>query len=92
VRTRAPNRTRGSEANPSVVAHEERGTSFVGLIASLLPGAFAFRIKPTIETALLDRPGQLCPGIAEGTQGPVAAAIANATYDAASGTQRSSKP
>jgi len=42
-----------------------------------------FRDAPEIETVLLNRPGQPFLGIAEGAQGPVAAAIANAVYDAA---------
>ncbi len=42
-----------------------------------------FREAPTIETVLLNRPGQPYLGIGEGAQGPVAAAIANAVFDAA---------
>ena len=42
-----------------------------------------FRDAPEIETVLLNRPGQPFLGIAEGAQGPVAAAIANAIDDAA---------
>jgi nicotinate dehydrogenase subunit B len=42
-----------------------------------------FRDAPTIETVLLNRPGAPFLGIGEGAQGPVAAAIANAVYDAA---------
>ncbi len=42
-----------------------------------------FRDAPEIETVLLNRPGQPFLGIAEGAQGPVAAAIANAVFDAA---------
>jgi nicotinate dehydrogenase subunit B len=38
---------------------------------------------PQIETVLLDRPGQPYLGVGEGAQGPCAAAIANAVYDAA---------
>ncbi|MHB1317641.1 MAG: xanthine dehydrogenase family protein molybdopterin-binding subunit, partial [Anaerolineae bacterium] len=42
-----------------------------------------FREAPVIETVLLDRPGMPYLGIGEGAQGPVAAAIANAVFDAA---------
>jgi nicotinate dehydrogenase subunit B len=38
---------------------------------------------PAIETVLLDRPDQPYLGFGEGAQGPVAAAIANAVFDAA---------
>jgi nicotinate dehydrogenase subunit B len=38
---------------------------------------------PQIETVLLDRPGHPFLGVGEGAQGPGAAAIANAVYDAA---------
>jgi nicotinate dehydrogenase subunit B len=44
---------------------------------------FRFIDVPVIETVLLDRPGQPYLGIGEGAQGPVAAAIANAVFDAA---------
>jgi len=42
-----------------------------------------FRDAPTVETVLLNRPGSPFLGVGEGAQGPVAAAIANAIYDAA---------
>ncbi|MBN2392736.1 MAG: molybdopterin-dependent oxidoreductase [Anaerolineae bacterium] len=42
-----------------------------------------FRDAPVIETVLLNRPGSPFLGVGEGAQGPVAAAIANAVYDAA---------
>ena len=38
---------------------------------------------PEIQTVLLNRPGRPYLGIAEGAQGPVSAAIANAAFDAA---------
>lgn len=37
---------------------------------------------PTVETVLLDRPGEPFLGAGEATQGPTAAAIANAVFDA----------
>jgi CO/xanthine dehydrogenase Mo-binding subunit len=42
-----------------------------------------FGDAPAVETVLLDRPGQPFLGVGEGAQGPAAAAIANAVYDAA---------
>jgi CO/xanthine dehydrogenase Mo-binding subunit len=42
-----------------------------------------FNDMPEIETVLLNRPGAPYLGVGEGAQGPVAAAIANAVYDAA---------
>jgi CO/xanthine dehydrogenase Mo-binding subunit len=41
-----------------------------------------FRDAPEIETVLLNRPGRPYLGLGEGAQGPVAAAIANAVFDA----------
>jgi CO/xanthine dehydrogenase Mo-binding subunit len=41
-----------------------------------------FSEVPAIETVLLDRPGQPFLGVGEATQGPTAAAIANAVFDA----------
>ncbi len=41
-----------------------------------------FPETPTIETVLLDRPGEPWLGAGEGTQGPTPAAIANAVFDA----------
>jgi CO/xanthine dehydrogenase Mo-binding subunit len=41
-----------------------------------------FKEVPEIETVLLDRPGQPWLGAGEATQGPTAAAIANAIFDA----------
>ncbi|MGH2849714.1 MAG: molybdopterin cofactor-binding domain-containing protein, partial [Solirubrobacteraceae bacterium] len=41
-----------------------------------------FSEVPAIETVLLDRPGQAFLGVGEATQGPTAAAIANAVFDA----------
>ena len=37
---------------------------------------------PAVETVLLDRPGLPFLGTGEATQGPTAAAIANAVFDA----------
>lgn len=37
---------------------------------------------PAVEVTLLDRPGQPFLGVGEATQGPTAAAIANAVHDA----------
>jgi nicotinate dehydrogenase subunit B len=42
-----------------------------------------FDEAPTIETVLINRPGYPYLGIGEGAMGPMAAAIANAIYDAA---------
>ena len=41
-----------------------------------------FSEVPAIETVLLDRPGQPFLGVGEATQGPTAAAIGNAVFDA----------
>ncbi len=41
-----------------------------------------FSEAPSVETVLLDRPGQPFLGAGEATQGPTAAAIANAVFDA----------
>lgn len=41
-----------------------------------------FSEVPPVETVLIDRPGQPFLGIGEATQGPTAAAIANAVFDA----------
>lgn len=41
-----------------------------------------FSDTPEIETVLIDRPGEPFLGAGEATQGPTAAAIANAVYDA----------
>ena len=41
-----------------------------------------FSEVPPVETVLLDRPGEPFLGVGEATQGPTAAAIANAVFDA----------
>ena len=41
-----------------------------------------FTEVPEVETVLIDRPGSPFLGAGEATQGPTAAAIANAVYDA----------
>jgi len=41
-----------------------------------------FAEVPEIETLVLDRPGEPSLGAGEGAQGPTAAAIANAIFDA----------
>ena len=41
-----------------------------------------FHDAPSVETVLLNRPGQPFLGVGEGAQGPVPAAIANAIFDA----------
>jgi len=41
-----------------------------------------FRDAPSIETVLINRPGQPYLGVGEGANGPVPAAIANAVFDA----------
>jgi CO/xanthine dehydrogenase Mo-binding subunit len=41
-----------------------------------------FSETPVVETVLIDRPGEPFLGAGEATQGPAAAAIANAVYDA----------
>ena len=41
-----------------------------------------FSEVPSVETVLLDRPGEPFLGVGEATQGPTAAAIANAVFDA----------
>jgi nicotinate dehydrogenase subunit B len=41
-----------------------------------------FGAIPEIETVLLDRPGEPWLGAGEASQGPTAAAIANAVFDA----------
>jgi CO/xanthine dehydrogenase Mo-binding subunit len=43
---------------------------------------FRFSDVPVVETVLINRPGQPYLGVGEGAQGPVAAAIANAVFDA----------
>ena len=41
-----------------------------------------FSEAPTVDTVLIDRPGEPSLGVGEGMAGPTAAAIANAVYDA----------
>jgi CO/xanthine dehydrogenase Mo-binding subunit len=43
---------------------------------------FKFSDVPDIQTVLIDRPGEPILGAGEAVQGPTAAAIANAIYDA----------